>query len=73
MYRHVAREQKVSGSEDCCYFMSRVQEHGGQAVYMLYGTEEAAGHHQSDFDFNEDVLPRTAGTIAFLVEHFGNQ
>lgn len=73
VYSHVAREQKVSGSEDCCYFMSRVQEHGGQAVYMLYGTEEAAGHHQSDFDFNEDVLPRTAGTIAFLVEHFGNQ
>lgn len=73
VYGHVDLQQKVSGSEDCCYFMSRVQEHGGQAVYMLYGTEEAAGHHQSDFDFNEDVLPRTAGTIATLVEHFGNK
>lgn len=73
VYEHVDLQQKVSGSEDCCYFLSRVQEHGGQAVYMLYGTEEAAGHHQSDFDFNEDVLPRTAGTIATLVEHFGNK
>lgn len=73
VYQHVVKEQKVSGSEDCCYFMSRVQEHGGQAVYMLYGTKEAAGHHQSDFDFNEEVLPRTAATIAMLVEHFGNK
>lgn len=73
VYTKVQLEKKVSGSEDCCYFLSRVQQHGGQAVYMLYGTKEAAGHHQSNFDFNEDVLPTTAFTIAYLVKHFGNK
>lgn len=73
VYKHVQLQKKVSGSEDCCYFLSRVQQHGGQAVYMLYGTKEAAGHHQGNFDFNEDVLPTTAFTIAYLVKHFGNK
>lgn len=73
VYKKVQLQKTVSGSEDCCYFLSRVQQHGGQAVYMLYGTQEAAGHHQSNFDFNEDVLPQTAFTIAYLVKHFGNK
>lgn len=73
VYKELKLEDQVGGSEDCCYFMSRVQSHGGKAVYMLYGTELEAGHHQSDFDFNEDVLPRTAFTITYLVKHFGNK
>lgn len=44
------------GSEDCTYFMERVQQRGGQAIYTLIGTELAAGHHDSRFDFNEDAL-----------------
>ena len=57
VYSDIEKNHTVSGSEDCSYFMSRVQDHGGKAVYMLYGTEEASGHHTSEFDFNEDVLP----------------
>ncbi len=72
-YKKLVLEKKISGSEDCCYFLSRVQERGGQAVYMLYGTQEAAGHHQSRFDFNEAVLSRSAATVATLVEHFSNK
>ena len=71
-YENVLLEQAVSGSEDCSCFMSRVQEHGGKAVYMLYGTEEASGHHTSEFDFNEDVLPVSAATLAELVKYFGS-
>lgn len=54
----------IGGSEDCTYFMERVQQRGGKAVYMMIGTEIAAGHHDFYFDFNEDVLPKAAEFIA---------
>jgi aminobenzoyl-glutamate utilization protein A len=64
--RRVAERQKlfgdilpagnIGGSEDCSYFMERVQQKGGQAAYVLIGTELAAGHHDCFFDFNEDAL-----------------
>lgn len=44
------------GSEDCSCFMERVQQHGGQAVYTIVGTEIAAPHHNSFFDFDETAL-----------------
>ncbi|CAG9295436.1 M20 family metallo-hydrolase [Celerinatantimonas diazotrophica] len=46
----------AAGSEDATYFMERVKQHGGQATYMIFGTELAAGHHNDKFDFNESVL-----------------
>jgi aminobenzoyl-glutamate utilization protein A len=46
----------IGGSEDCTYFMERVQKNGGQAAFVMIGTELAAGHHDCFFDFNEDAL-----------------
>ena len=46
----------IGGSEDCTYFMERVQKNGGQAAFVMVGTELAAGHHDSFFDFNEAAL-----------------
>ena len=46
--------------------MSRVQENGGQAAYAIIGTELAAGHHDSRFDFNEAVLYRAVAYAAGL-------
>jgi aminobenzoyl-glutamate utilization protein A len=43
-------------SEDCTYFMERVQQRGGQAAYVMIGTDLAAGHHDFRFDINEDAL-----------------
>ncbi|BCV25961.1 amidohydrolase [Gelria sp. Kuro-4] len=53
----VAEFGPAGGSEDYSYFMARVQERGGQATYIILGTEIAAGHHNSRFDINEEVLP----------------
>ena len=71
--RKVAERQKlfpeildagnIGGSEDCTYFMERVQKNGGQAAYVMVGTELAAGHHDCFFDFNEAAL---APAIAML-------
>ncbi|MHC1759025.1 MAG: amidohydrolase [Negativicutes bacterium] len=64
--RKVAERQKllpeilpagnIGGSEDCTYFMERVQQKGGQAAFVMVGTELAAGHHDSFFDFNEEAF-----------------
>lgn len=56
IFKEVLSVDVGGGSEDCTYFMERVQQKGGQAVFTLVGAELAAGHHDSRFDFNEDAL-----------------
>ena len=46
----------IGGSEDCTYLMDRVQKQGGKASYIMIGTELAAGHHNSRFDFDEAAI-----------------
>lgn len=53
-------------SEDVTYLMREVQSHGGQAIYMMYGTEIAAPHHNDKFDLNEDVLVTATKTVCAL-------
>ncbi|YCA16604.1 amidohydrolase [Kushneria sp. AK178] len=60
------RISEPSGSEDATCMMKRVQERGGLATYMVFGTELAAGHHHQCFDFDEDVLPLAVRSLAHL-------
>ena len=55
------------GSEDATYMMARVQERGGQAAYVVFGTPLAAGHHNEKFDFDEAVMPIAVKTIVSCV------
>lgn len=43
----------LKGSEDVAYFMRRVKERGGEAVFSILGSDLAACHHAVDFDFVE--------------------
>jgi aminobenzoyl-glutamate utilization protein A len=54
----------IGGSEDCTYFMERVQQRGGKAAYISIGTELSAGHHDFFFDFNEDVMAKAAEFVS---------
>jgi metal-dependent amidase/aminoacylase/carboxypeptidase family protein len=36
--------------------MARVQQNGGLASYMVFGTDLSAGHHNEKFDFDEQVM-----------------
>jgi len=63
----------LGASEDCSYFMERVQQLGGKAVYMMYGSSLKAGHHNSSFDFNEDCLSKSVGLVTVLAKHFGEK
>ncbi len=69
----VIKEVSLGASEDCSYFMQRVQEKGGKAVYMMAGSELKAGHHNSKFDFNEETLVRGAASLALLAEKYTNR
>ena len=46
----------VAGSEDATYFMERVKQNGGLATYCIFGTDLSAGHHNEQFDINEDTM-----------------
>jgi aminobenzoyl-glutamate utilization protein A len=61
---------EMGGSEDVTYMLNRVQQHGGKATYMVFGTPLSHGHHHPQFDYEEEVLEiavealvRTVGTI----------
>lgn len=56
----------MGGSEDCSYFMERVQKHGGQAAYLVIGGSQTAGNHNCYFDFDEHALVLDAGLLSAL-------
>jgi aminobenzoyl-glutamate utilization protein A len=56
LFSEVLPAGNIGGSEDCSYFMERVQQKGGMAAYVLIGTELSAGHHDCFFDFDESAL-----------------
>lgn len=55
--------QTFGASDDAAVFMDMVQKQGGQAVFMLFGTEINAMHHESAFDFSEKVLSTAFGVL----------
>lgn len=67
-FSNIVNEHYLGGSEDASLMMERVQNHGGLATYMFFGTEIAAGHHNSKFDFDEGVLKRGFDLYTKLVE-----
>ncbi|MFB5661225.1 amidohydrolase [Alteribacillus sp. HJP-4] len=54
----------IGASEDATQMMKHVQNRGGSATYMLFGTPLAAGHHHPSFDYDETVLK--SGLAAFI-------
>lgn len=58
----------VSGSEDASFMVNEVQQRGGIATYMLFGTPLAFGHHHPSFDFDEEVLPVALETYINIVK-----
>lgn len=55
------------GSEDIGFMMNRVQEQGGQAVYMRTMTKMTSPQHTVRFDVDEDVLVKGAVSFSAIV------
>ncbi|MDU8925175.1 M20 family metallo-hydrolase [Pasteurellaceae bacterium LIM206] len=49
-------EYLFNASEDATILGRRVQDHGGKAIYFIIGADRTAGHHQAEFDFDENQL-----------------
>jgi aminobenzoyl-glutamate utilization protein A len=54
----------TGGSEDATYFMRRVQELGGQAIYAVVGSDIPSGHHTPEFDIDEKDFPWAIEALA---------
>ncbi|PKK40079.1 hypothetical protein ABB02_00585 [Clostridiaceae bacterium JG1575] len=48
----------MMGSEDAFHFIHEIKKHGGQGIYLLFGTHIDAPHHHARFDFNEGILEK---------------
>ncbi len=55
-------------SEDVTLLMERVQSRGGQAMFALFGTPTAGGHHNAAFDVDENVIFNAAEFLAKMHE-----
>jgi len=64
---------RVSGSEDCSYFMRRVQARGGLATYVGIGSDLPSGHHTRTFDVQEADLTGGVKALALSLYHLGAQ
>jgi aminobenzoyl-glutamate utilization protein A len=62
----IRESHPLGGGEDATFFMRRVQERGGQALYFLLGGGSPSGHHSSTFDFDERALAHGAALLAGL-------
>ncbi|MCY6370720.1 M20/M25/M40 family metallo-hydrolase [Clostridium ganghwense] len=62
-------DEKINfgASEDISYMMNKVQSNGGKAVYIMFGSDLKAEHHNSNFDFNEKDLKNAVKVYSILV------
>lgn len=72
-YGKVIDYMDMGGSEDCSYFMERVQQKGGRAAYLMYGSSIAAGHHNRCFDFDESCLAKAVAMLTELAITYSNK
>lgn len=62
--REVVAEADFGASEDVTLMMEKVQQRGGKAMFMLFGTPTGGGHHNSAFDVDEQVMENAADFMA---------
>lgn len=54
--KNIERGFNFNGSEDATIFARKVQANGGKALYFGLGSNIKAGHHQKEFDINEEDI-----------------
>ncbi|MBS0994133.1 amidohydrolase [Gluconobacter cerinus] len=64
----IVQSWPIGGGDDATFMMQRVQDRGGKAGYCLFGSDIAAPHHASLFDFDETVLQTAVTVLSRFVE-----
>ena len=52
----ILEKSDFGGSEDAAILARHVQSKGGLAAFFVVGADHLAGHHQPEFDVNEEAL-----------------
>lgn len=63
----------TGGSEDATFFMKRVQDRGGQAIYAVLGSDIPSGHHTPEFDINEADFAWAIEALTSCITALGSQ
>ena len=72
-YKTIGEDPIFNGSEDATFLMSKVQENGGKASYMMFGAEIAENHHHPRFDFAESEMVHAVKLVAGMTLRISNQ
>ena len=56
----------VAGSEDATFIMNEVLRNGGKATYIGLCSQTCGGHHNENFDFDEEIMPRAVRLLLQL-------
>ena len=66
--KEIVQETDFNASEDITVMMERVQNRGGKALFVLFGTPINGGHHSTTFDVDEEVIRTGAEFLAAMQE-----
>jgi aminobenzoyl-glutamate utilization protein A len=67
-------QTNLGASEDVTFMLKEVEKKGGKGLYILLGSPLRAMHHQSKFDFDENVLHKGAEAyIRTLIKVLGSR
>ncbi len=66
--KEIVPDADFGASEDVTLLMERVQSRGGKAMFTLFGTPTAGGHHNAAFDVDETVILNAAEFLAKMHE-----
>lgn len=67
--QYIEKSRMLGASEDVVHMMKRVQERGGWATYMMFGSPLSAMHHQPEFNFDEEVIKIALECYVKVVEN----
>ncbi|ASD89703.1 amidohydrolase [Salmonella enterica] len=67
--KEVRPTMNFNGSDDATLLIKRVQAHGGKAAYFIIGSDLKAGHHQAEFDIDENQLWTGFSMFTGLLKH----
>lgn len=60
--------RSLGGSEDVTYMMNEVENNGGKALHLMFGTQLSAAHHNNKFDYEEETLEMAFNALKKTVE-----
>ena len=64
----ITEKANFGGSEDASLLARRVKDHGGKVAFFVNGADREAGHHQFNFDVNEEALDTGFKMFAGMVK-----